>query len=37
VFPAETLSSEEEIDAYLEKVRDYMLVMLRGYDGIKLN
>ncbi|MBR2288951.1 MAG: BREX system P-loop protein BrxC, partial [Clostridia bacterium] len=37
VFPAETLSSEEEIDAYLEKVRDYMLVMLRGYDGLKLN
>ena len=37
MFPAKTLRSEEEIDAYIEKIRTNMKQLLRGCDGIKLN
>jgi hypothetical protein len=37
IFPAKTLTSEEEVDAYLESVRKNMIQMLSGHDGIKLN
>ena len=37
MFPAKTLKSEEEIDAYIEKVRTNMKQLLKGCDGIKLN
>ncbi len=37
MFPAKTLKSEEEIDAYVEKIRTNMKQLLRGCDGIKLN
>ena len=34
---AKTLKSEEEIDAYVEKIRTNMKQLLKGCDGIKLN
>ena len=37
MFPARTLKSEEEIDAYVEKIRTNMKQLLKGCDGIKLN
>jgi len=37
MFPAKTLKSEEEIDAYVEKIRANMKQLLKGCDGIKLN
>jgi len=37
MFPAKTLKSEEEIDAYIEKIRSNMKLLLKGCDGIKLN
>ncbi len=37
MFPAKQLESEEEIDAYVEKVRTQLKQLLRGCDGIKLN
>lgn len=37
VFPAKTLESEEDIDAYVEKIRSNMKQLLKGCDGIKLN
>ena len=37
MFPAKTLSSEEEIDSYIEKIRTNMKQLLKGCDGIKLN
>ena len=37
MFPAKTLKSEEEIDAYIEKIRTNMKQLLKGCDGIKLN
>ena len=37
VFPAKTLRTEAEIDAYVENVRSAMKQMLKGCDGIKLN
>ena len=37
MFPAKTLKSEEEIDAYVEKIRENMKKLLQGCDGIKLN
>ena len=37
MFPAKTLKSEEEIDAYVEKIRTNMKQLLKGCDGIKLN
>ena len=37
MFPAKTLKSEAEIDAYVEKIRTNMKQLLKGCDGIKLN
>ena len=37
MFPAKTLKSDAEIDAYVEKIRDNMKQLLKGCDGIKLN
>ena len=37
VFPTKTLESEEEIDAYVEKMRDTLKQLLKNCDGIKLN
>ena len=37
MFPARTLKTEEEIDAYVEKIRTNMKQLLKGCDGIKLN
>ena len=37
MFPAKTLKSEDEIDAYVEKIRTNMKQLLKGCDGIKLN
>ncbi len=36
MFPAKQLESDEEIDAYIEKVRTNMKQLLKGCDGIKL-
>ena len=37
VFPAKTLESEADVDAYVEKLRTQLRQLLRGCDGIKLN
>ena len=37
VFPAKKLESEEEIDAYVEKMRSYLKTLLQDCDGIQLN
>ena len=37
MFPAKQLESDEEIDAYIEKVRANMKQLLKGCDGIKLS
>lgn len=37
MFPAKTLKTEGEVDAYLEKVRAQMTQMLKNCDGIKIN
>ena len=37
VFPTKTLETEEEIDAYVEKMRDTLKQLLKNCDGIKLN
>ena len=37
MFPAKTLTTEEEIDAYVEKIRTNMKQLLHGCDGIKLS
>lgn len=37
MFPAKTLRSEEEIDAYAENIRTRMKQYLAGCDGIRLN
>ena len=37
MFPAKTLESEADIDAYVEKVRTQMKQLLNGCDGIRLN
>ena len=37
VFPTKTLESEEDIDAYVEKMRDTLKQLLKNCDGIKLN
>lgn len=36
-FPAKTLESQEDIDAYIERVRNYLTAMMKDCDGIKLN
>ena len=37
VFASKTLTTEEEIDAYVEKARKYLKDLLKGHDGIKLS
>ncbi len=37
LFPAKTLTSDEEIDAYVENIRKQMKQYLQGSDGIKIN
>ena len=37
MFPAKTLTTEEEIDAYVERIRTNMKQLLHGCDGIKLS
>lgn len=37
MFPAKTLETEADIDAYVEKVRTQMKQLLNGCDGIRLN
>ena len=37
MFPAKTLESEADIDAYVEKVRTQMKQLLNGCDGIRIN
>lgn len=37
MFPAKQLETEEEIDAYVEKIRANMKQLLKGCDGIKLS
>lgn len=37
MFPARTLNTEEEIDAYVENIRKQMKQYLRGSDGIQIN
>ncbi len=37
VFPGKTLSSESEIDEYVESIRSSMKKLLKNCDGIKLN
>lgn len=37
MFPAKTLTTEEEIDAYVEKIRANMKQLLHDCDGIKLS
>lgn len=36
-FPAKTLESQEDIDAYVERMRSYLTAMMRDCDGIKLS
>ena len=37
VFPAKTLQSESDIDAYVEKIRSQLKQLLKNCDEIKLN
>ena len=36
-FPAKVLESQEDIDAYVERMRSYLSAMMKDCDGIKLN
>lgn len=36
-FPAKMLESQEDIDAYVERMRSYLTAMMKDCDGIKLN
>ena len=36
VFPAKCQESEEDIDVYVEKVREQLKQLLKGCDGIQL-
>ena len=36
IFPAKTLESQEDIDAYVEHMRKYLTTMMKDHDGIKL-
>lgn len=36
-FPAKVLSSQADVDAYVERMRSYLMTMLKDCDGIKLN
>jgi len=37
VFPAKLLENEEDIDAYLDKIREQLKTFIKDCDGIKLN
>ena len=37
MFPARTLSTEAEIDAYVENIRKQMKQYLQGSDGIQIS
>ena len=37
VFPARTLKTEEDIDSYVEQIRESLKKILENVDGIKLN
>lgn len=36
-FPSKTLESQEDIDAYVERMRSYLTAMMKDCDGIKLS
>ena len=36
-FPSKTLESQEDIDAYVERMRSYLSAMMKDCDGIKLS
>lgn len=36
-FPAKTLESQADIDAYVERMRSYLTAMMKDCDGIKLS
>jgi hypothetical protein len=36
-FPSKTLESQDDIDAYVERMRAYLTAMMKDCDGIKLN
>ena len=36
-FPAKILESQEDIDAYVERMRSYLTAMMKDCDGIKLS
>ena len=36
-FPSKTLESQEDIDAYVERMRTYLTEMMKDCDGIKLS
>lgn len=36
-FPSKTLESQEDIDAYVERMRAYLTAMMKDCDGIKLS
>ena len=36
-FPSKTLESQEDIDAYVKRIRSYLTAMMKDCDGIKLS
>ena len=36
-FQTKVLESQEDIDAYVERMRSYLTAMMKDCDGIKLN
>ena len=37
IFPTRTLKSDEDIDSYLQNVKEHLQQLMKGVDGIKLN
>jgi len=37
IFKADTLESQADVDAYVERMRSYLTALLKDCDGIKLN
>ena len=37
LFPQKTLEDVNDIDAYLAQIKETLVAMMQGYDGIKLN
>ena len=37
IFKADTLESQADVDAYVERIRSYLTALLTDCDGIKLN